>query len=197
MLEQLKTVAVDLTTLETPWALIGALAVSVHTEPRTTRDIDVAVAVDSYEELVRIERKLLSRGYSDSQLLMHAMPTRKMGLRLRTPTTCSRPLALDLLYASSGIEHEIVASAQLLEILPGVQIPVASRPHLIAMKVRSVDDAERIRDQADLRQLLFGATKQEIDLARAALALINERGFADGKNLSQELSRWIDKFVPA
>ncbi len=28
-----------------PWALVGGLAVSVHCEPRFTRDIDIAIAL--------------------------------------------------------------------------------------------------------------------------------------------------------
>ncbi len=35
----------DLKAIGASWALVGGLAVSARAEPRTTRDIDVAVAV--------------------------------------------------------------------------------------------------------------------------------------------------------
>jgi hypothetical protein len=34
----------DLTEVDVPFALVGGLAVSAHTEPRSTRDADLAVA---------------------------------------------------------------------------------------------------------------------------------------------------------
>lgn len=37
----------DLDRVGVRWALIGGLAVSVRAEPRFTRDVDVAVAIDS------------------------------------------------------------------------------------------------------------------------------------------------------
>lgn len=44
-------------------------------------------------------------------------------------------VVVDLLFASSGIENEVVASADLLEVLPGLTVPVATTAHLIALKV--------------------------------------------------------------
>lgn len=41
---------------------------------------------------------------------------------------------MDLLFASSGIEHEIVAAADPLEVLPDLTVPVARTGHLIALK---------------------------------------------------------------
>lgn len=58
---------------------------------------------------------------------------------------------LDVLFASSGIESEVVGSAELLEVLPGLTVPVARIGHLIALKVLSRDDRDRHQDIADLR----------------------------------------------
>jgi hypothetical protein len=42
----LRKIACDLNALHIRWALVGGFAVSVRTEPRFTRDVDVAVVVD-------------------------------------------------------------------------------------------------------------------------------------------------------
>lgn len=45
LLEALRAIARDLDREGARWALVGGLAVSARTEPRFTRDLDVAVAV--------------------------------------------------------------------------------------------------------------------------------------------------------
>lgn len=40
---------------------------------------------------------------------------------------------VDLLLASSGVEPEIVAAAERLEILPGLVVPVATAGHLVQL----------------------------------------------------------------
>jgi Nucleotidyl transferase AbiEii toxin, Type IV TA system len=42
----LRGIASDLDALHIRWALVGGFAVSVRTEPRFTRDVDVAVLTD-------------------------------------------------------------------------------------------------------------------------------------------------------
>jgi hypothetical protein len=48
---------------------------------------------------------------------------------------------IDLLFANSGIEDEIVRRADRLEVLPDVFMPVASIGHLIALKERDAAGA--------------------------------------------------------
>lgn len=52
----------DLEDQGTAGALVGGLAVSVRTEPRFTRDVDLAVAVGSDEEAERIVAACYGRG---------------------------------------------------------------------------------------------------------------------------------------
>ncbi len=59
----LRRTAVDLAELDQPWALIGGLAVSVRAEPRTTRDVDVMVAISSDPDAERLIVQLQQRGY--------------------------------------------------------------------------------------------------------------------------------------
>jgi hypothetical protein len=49
--------------LEARWAVIGGLAVSARAEPRTTRDLDVSVAVGNDEEAEQLVREMWGQGY--------------------------------------------------------------------------------------------------------------------------------------
>ena len=62
-IQEIKTLSRDLDELGIQWALIGALAVSIYGDPRTTKDIDVAVVVADKLELESIVAKLELRGY--------------------------------------------------------------------------------------------------------------------------------------
>jgi hypothetical protein len=92
------------------------------------------------------------------------------------------------LFASSGIEQELVAAADRLEILPGLQVPVAKVGHLIALKILS-STPSRPQDAADLRALVAVSVPADLDLAKQTFALIEARGFARGKRLIDELGR--------
>lgn len=74
-----------------------------------------------------------------------------------------------------------------MEIEAGLTVPVATRGHLMALKVLAADDATRPNDRADLLALLARAGADEIRVARTTLDLIAQRGFARGKDLQAEL----------
>ena len=82
-------------------------------------------------------------------------------VRLERAGTGRAPV-VDLLFASSGIEAEIVSGAEMIEILPEFLIRVARTGHLIALKLLSRDDVERPQDIADLRALLRSAPREEL-----------------------------------
>ena len=96
---------------------------------------------------------------------------------------------MDLLFASSGIESEIVAEAEPIELLPNLTMKVARPGHLIAMKVLSRDDVRRPQDLVDLRGLLRVAGDDELERARHALSLISARGYHRGRDLTSEMDR--------
>jgi hypothetical protein len=98
---------------------------------------------------------------------------------------------LDVLFASSGIESEIVAAAEELDVLPEVVVPVATAGHLLALEILSRDDEERPQDVADLRALLRVIDDTERERARRAVALIEQRGFHRGRKLDHELKRLL------
>ena len=96
-------------------------------------------------------------------------------------------VVVDLLFASSGIENEVVASADLLEVLPGLTIRVATTAHLIALKVL----ARRSQDLTDLGYLIPAATPADLDDARDAVKLIQSRGFNREQDVVADLEQLI------
>lgn len=171
-----------------PWALVGGMAVSVRARPRTTEDLDVVIAVRSDREAEKVAFSFLNLGYlyrPEEHALEQEDGGRLMTVRLLVPPGEERGVVVDLLFASSGIEPEIVAAAQSEEILPGVVIPVARTGHLIAQKVL----AGREVDVRDTRWLWEVADEAEKQLARDSLVLITQRHFNRGKDLHAELAR--------
>ena len=134
-------------------ALVGGLAVSAHTGPPFTRDADLAVAVTSDAEAEALVRDLRARGYEIEAIVEHDAVGRLATVGLTRSSRRNAPV-IDLLFASSGIEREIVAEAEPIELLPMLTISVARVGHLIALKVFSRDDARRPHDLGDLRALV-------------------------------------------
>jgi len=166
--------------LDAEWALVGGLAVSARSEPRTTQDIDITVAVGSDAEAQDLVGDLLARGYSMLATPLEHLDVRRIStVRLSAREEDVRGIVIDLLFVSSGIEPEIVAAATPLAILPGLQVPVASLAHLLALKVL----AGRAKDITDATSMLRYATSADIQHAREALELIDRRGFDRDKDL--------------
>jgi len=182
----LQRIAADLARAEAGFAVVGGLAVSVRTIPRFTRDVDLAVAVQSDRDAERIVRTLLTSGYRMLAQLEHLDTKRFATVRLEAPKSTSPdapPPIVDLLFATTGIEQEIVAAAERLELSDGVMAPVARVGHLLAMKTLSYDAARRPQDGVDIAMMLRDATNDDIALARCSITLMNERGCGRSKDL--------------
>lgn len=180
----------ELDDLGARWAIVGGLAVAVHAEPRQTRDVDLAVVVSGDGEAERIVRQLTARGFryvEEGPVLEQTATGRLAGVRLEPPVMDATPVVVDLLFHSSGIEDEVVTAAEQLEVLPGLRLPVATRGHLIALKVL----ASRAQDVADVENLLRFASAEDIASARGALELISSRGCDRGKDLQADLRRHV------
>jgi predicted nucleotidyltransferase len=182
----LHRIAAALARSHVDFALVGGLAVSVRTEPRFTRDADLAVAVTSDAEAEALIRRLRADGYEVAALVEQQAVGRLATARLSIAGDAEGPVT-DLLFASSGIEREVVASAEPIELLPGLTMNVARIEHLIALKVLSRDDERRPQDLTDLRSLLRAATTAEVAKAREALGLIATRGYHRGRELQSLL----------
>ena len=103
------------------------------------------------------------------------------------PLSAPQAAVIDLLFASSGIEAEIVAAAETIELLPRLPMRVATVGHLIALKVLSRDDEKRPQDAVDLRALLRVASEADLVGARLAIAAITDRGYGRGRDLAGAL----------
>jgi hypothetical protein len=175
------------------WSLVGGLAVVVRGEPRFTRDADLAVAVENDAEAESLVRGLQGRGYSVFATVEQQATGRLATVRLIPPGQDPEGIVVDLLFASSGIEPEVTAASEILEVLPGLSLPVARTGHLIALKVLSRDDLRRPTDLADLRSLLAHASRADLDEAERSLSLITERGFHRGRDLARLFRELLDE----
>jgi hypothetical protein len=184
----LRRAADDLRRYRQPWALVGGFAVSARSEPRFTRDVDVTAAVGDDAEAEALVRWLLGEGYRLLASIEHDATERLATVRLGSPVDSDDGVIVDVLFASSGIEPEIVEAAEQVEIIPGLILPIAATGHLIALKVLARDDETRPQDLADLRALLTVATAEDIVVARDAIRMITDRGFARGRDLLAALA---------
>lgn len=171
--------ASDLKELDLRWAVIGGLAVSVRAEPRATRDVDVAILVGDDEQAESVASSFIARGYRIQTVLEHKMTGRMATIRFLAPGESPQGVLVDLFFASSGLESEIVLQAEELELWSGTRAPVAATAHLLALKVL----ASRPRDLDDVRWLLKYATADEVESAQRALDLIKARGYDREKDL--------------
>jgi hypothetical protein len=177
----LRNVSATLTELDRGYALVGGLAVSARVEPRMTRDVDLAIDTIDDADAESLVRELVGRGYHVTSTVEQTHTDQLATVRLTPPGKTS--LVVDLLFASCGIESEIVKAAELLEILPELVIPVATAPHLIAMKVLARDDRERPQDLDDLLKLRALLEARERSAVVSALELITKRGFNRRRDL--------------
>jgi hypothetical protein len=178
----------DLDACDVSYALVGGLAVSARSEPRFTRDLDLAVAVAGDPEAERLVGALMGRGYEVLAQVEQEQTGRLATARLLPPRSrVPDGVVVDLLFASSGLEPELVAAAERLEIFPGVAVPVAVRAHLIALKILAADPETRPQDRIDALNLIREASAEEIAETRSALELITSRDYQRDKNLAREL----------
>src|SRR5262245_62675928 len=101
------------------WTLVGGIAVAARAEPRLTRDVDVAIAAANDEDAEQIVFELQRRGYTVAAALEHTRAGRLATVRLEAPAVGPRVVLVDLLFASCGIEPEIVAASSRLRIQIG------------------------------------------------------------------------------
>lgn len=175
-------IAAELRRHQIAFAVVGGLAVSARARPRFTQDIDLAVAVDSDTAAEILVRDLMRLGYRVLAQVEQTKTGRLSTVRLQRADLPDAPV-IDLLFASCGIEPEIVAAAEPLPLFRNVSAPVARIEHLLAMKMLSRDAHTRQQDDLDLAALLPVASPHELQAVEAALRLITERGFHRGRRL--------------
>jgi predicted nucleotidyltransferase len=176
----LRQASSDLDALGARWAVVGGLAMTARTRPRYTDDVDFAVAVADDKAAESLVYRMCIRGYAiGSEPLEQDYTDRLSTVRLIKPVRGAAAIYTDLLFASSGIENEIARDAERLTIIPGLKLPVATVPHLIAIKVL----AGRAKDLLDLAWLVQAASESDLAAAKDALKLITKRGYNREKDL--------------
>lgn len=183
----LHRITADLSQVGCAFTLVGGLAVSARTEPRFTRDVDLAIAVTSDLEAEALVHRLRGAGYRIGATLEQEAVGRLATVSLEA-SRAPHATVVDLLFASSGIEPEIVTEAEMLNFLPDLKVRVATTGHLIALKVLSRNDMTRPWDLADLRALLRAASGHDLERARQAISLIVARGYHRDRDLETEFN---------
>jgi len=112
------------------FALVGGLAISVRAEVRFTRDVDLAVCVDD-ADAESLVYQLGAAGYAPIASVKHETCHGLATVRLLAP----QKVKVDLLFASSGIEDEVVAGATSVDMGASGRVPVASAEELLALEV--------------------------------------------------------------
>ncbi len=165
------------------FALVGGLAVSVRAEVRFTRDVDLVVLVADDAEAEGLIYELRSAGYPAVATVAHETRHRLATIRLMSPSG----VKVDLLFANSGIEPEIVDRSTPIDLGSAGIVPVASAEELLAMKILSMTDS-RLQDRIDAQRLLQFTPELDVSVVREHLARITERGYNREQDLEGKLA---------
>jgi Nucleotidyl transferase AbiEii toxin, Type IV TA system len=169
------------------FALIGGLAVSVRGEVRFTRDVDLAVVVQDDADAETLIFQLRDAGMRVVATVEHQTQHRLATARLESKSG----IVVDLMFASTGIEAEIVGRATPLQVGALDALAVARAEELLAMKVLS-ERPDRPQDAMDIRGLLAFVPELDLAAVRDNLALIESRGYAREQDLKAKLDTLLD-----
>ena len=185
----LRRIGRDLDRLKVPWALVGGVAVSTRGAPRFTNDIDAAVLVATDADREQLVAGLLEVGYHVETLLEDKETGELVTVRLLCPAVSGTQFILDLLFATSGLEAEVVQSAARIDVTPRINLPVAGIAHLIAMKVLSAGSDGRARDADSSRTLRTPKSRR-----RATPSTSSPRAAGTAGKTSRPISTvtWLD-----
>lgn len=167
---------------------------SARAEPRLTRDADLAVLVTDDRDAEALVRALQGRGWRVTAAIEHEVTARLATVRLVPPGEEALGTVVDLLFASSGIEPEIVTAAEPVAVVPGLALPVARPGHLLALKLLARDDRTRPQDRLDIAALLGQADATALAEAESSLAIVTARGFHRGRDLPAALRAALQEF---
>ena len=151
----------------------------------THRRFDIAVAVPDDASAKACVDDLLAVGYRLKESIVHDQTGRLATVRL---SAADEDVPVDLFFASSGVEAEVVGAAEPMEVTPGLTVPVARIGHLIAVKFCWRPSEKRDRD---LRTLIERADVEDLEDARHLIASITQRGYHRGRDLGAALDSWL------
>ena len=187
----LRRALADLEDLRIPFAVVGGLAVSARTEPRFTRDVDLAASVSTDADAEGVVYELQQRGYVLTMLLEQEQTGRIATARFVPPGEDAEGVIVDLLFQSSGLEPEVVEAAEPIELTPDVVTPVARVGHLMVLKLLARDDVHRPQDAGDIGARRGHMSADEVALAKEGARLIVARGCARDRDLLRLLEEQL------
>ncbi|MEQ1645328.1 MAG: nucleotidyl transferase AbiEii/AbiGii toxin family protein [Pyrinomonadaceae bacterium] len=190
--EYVKSVVQHLRGLKVEFAMVGGIAVSLRTVERFTKDVDFAISVESDSAADLVVNSFRNAGFRIAMFLEKEDDGGLMTVRLTTGGEVG--VFVDLLFATSGVEREVIEDATELEPFPDIVVKLATTASLIAMKILSADWKTRPQDVIDIQQLLDVADSNDIAKARQLLDLITERGYSRNKDLQKDLDGYIEQF---
>jgi predicted nucleotidyltransferase len=161
-----------------PFALVGGLAVSVRAEARFTRDVDLAVVAVDDADAESLIFAMSQAGYQTVATVEHEVHQRLATVRLRSHDG----IPVDLLFASSGIEREIVERAERITVPDVGPVRVARAEELLAMKLLSMSP-RRLQDRLDAQNLIQFHPGISLDDVRDNLRRITARGYHRNRDL--------------
>lgn len=132
-----------------PYAIIGGVAVQLYSEePRTTLDLDIALA--SYDDIPRA--RLVAAGFKHEKAFAHSDNWRAPGREPRKNRTAIQ-FTVDVLTPGTVERAEIFR-------LRGLRLKVATLPDLLRLKLAAAEEparrpTKRMSDIADAERLLF------------------------------------------
>ena len=159
--------------LECPYVLVGATArdiLLVHvyglTPMRATRDVDLGVAVESWDRFTALRSGLLDRGLAEQPGILHRLLVRSAHAQHPVPVdiipfggiaepgrrVAWPPDATTVMNVAAF--EEARATALHIQIKAGLLIPVVSLPGLAALKLIAWMDRQNSKDASDFFQIL-------------------------------------------
>jgi hypothetical protein len=157
---------------------VGGLAVFVRAEARFTRDVELAVVVADDADAESLIFAMSQAGYQTVATVEHEVHRRLATTRLRSHDG----IAVDLLFASSGIEREIVERAESITLPDVGPVRVARAEELLAVKLLSMGP-RRLQDRLDAEHLLQFHPGIDLDGVRDNLRRIIARGYHRQRDL--------------
>ena len=123
-----------------PFLLVGGLSLSAHHVERTTQDVDLFCRKDLYP---RFDAAMKRLGYG----LLHE-PT-ELYVRYSQPGRA----IVDFIFADETTFAQMEVASRETSVL-GVSVRVPCLEHLLAMKLFALEQGKRIKDMADIAELV-------------------------------------------
>jgi hypothetical protein len=168
--EALRKVVAALDRLETPYALIGGLAVAARGAVRATRDIDLLVDLP-FQEALSMERSLTESGFR-ATFHRGAADDPIVGVLRLTVPLAGAEVSCDLIFASREWQRQTVTNATTVD-LDSFAVRVAQSADLFLLKLYAGGPQDLI-DAAELLKLQSPSVRARWKASAARLRLTGD-----------------------